>query len=291
MNTGQSVTHELAVFLRTRRERLSPGAAGLPERSGARRTPGLRREEVAQLAGVSIDYVVRLEQGRGLNPSPEVLEALASALRLTADERLYLFDLARQRPTEYRSAQLISEVTDAEFRLVRDLSPLPAMLVDYRFDVLAWNPEMAALMPVVATVAPEQRNTIELCLLNPDLREFYLDRELLIREGIADLRAAWAAHPDDNRLTHLISQWCARSTEFRALWELRDVRVNGRGSKRMMHPEVGPLSIDYEVLLPMAAPHQRLVIYRASDSVSQSALNALRVGERPSSPALANSAV
>ena len=138
------VTQELAAFLRTRRERLDPRDFGLPARRQARRTPGLRREEVAELAGVSTDYIVRLEQARGLRPSAEVVEALARALRLTPDERAYLFGLARQRP---RSADKLATTAEPLLaRLVADLSPLPAMLMNHRYDILAWNSEMARLL-------------------------------------------------------------------------------------------------------------------------------------------------
>jgi transcriptional regulator with XRE-family HTH domain len=272
--TRTDAAGELAAFLRTRRERLTPADAGLPTHGRARRTPGLRREEVAELAGVSVDYVVRLEQGRGLNPSVEVLEALARALRLSEDERAYLFNLSRQRPGDRLPSA--SERADAgAARLVHDLSPLPAMLVDHRFDILAWNAEMVALMVDFGALPPEQRNSIGMCLLHPAMRDFYLDRELIIREGIADLRAAWAAHPDDARLGAMINEWSVRSPEFARLWEQRDVRVNGRGCKRLRHPEVGPLSINYEVLTPLADAHQRLVIYRAADPASQAALDRL----------------
>jgi transcriptional regulator with XRE-family HTH domain len=265
------VSRELAAFLRTRRERLSPEQAQLPSgRARARRTPGLRREEVAQLASVSVDYVVRLEQGRGLNPSPEVLESLARALRLTPDERAYLFELSgRARP----EAPVESGETSPLARLVTDLSPLPAMLVDHCFDILAWNPEMAGLIGDFGAIPAERRNTIDLCLLSSELDGFYVDREQLIREGIADLRAAWVGNPEDTRLAARIERWRGRSPEFDQLWEQRDVRVNGRGCKRLRHPEVGPLSVDYEVLLPLADVRHRLIVYRASDPASQQALD------------------
>ena len=280
MSANANVTQELAIFLRTRRERLDPAELRLPLRGRQRRTPGLRREEVAQLAGVSVDYVVRLEQARGLHPSPEVLEALARALRLSEDERLYLFDLARQRPPASVPQNGATDVTDAAdsaiARLVRALSPLPAMVCNHRFDILAWNPEMVGLMVDFGELPPFQRNTIELCLFNPVLNDdFYLDRELVIREGIADLRAAWASHPDDTRLGELISEWCTRSEEFAQLWERRDVRVNGRGRKRLLHSKVGPVTVDFEVLTPHADPGERLIIYRAADDSSQAALDTI----------------
>ncbi len=126
------------------RERLDPQDFGLPSRRQARRTPGLRREEVAELAGVSIDYIVRLEQARGLRPSGDVVEALARALRLAPDERAYLFDLAQQRPRN--ADKLATTAAPPLARLVTDLSPLPSMLMNHRYDILAWNSEMASLL-------------------------------------------------------------------------------------------------------------------------------------------------
>src|SRR3954468_22965332 len=137
-------TQELAAFLRTRRERLDPRDVGLPSRRQSRRTPGLRREEVAELAGVSIDYIVRLEQARGLRPSADVVEALARALRLAPDERAYLFDLTRQRPPD--AGTPVTAAAPPLAGLVADLSPLPAMLMNHRYDILAWNAEMTGLL-------------------------------------------------------------------------------------------------------------------------------------------------
>ncbi|RSM74942.1 transcriptional regulator [Amycolatopsis sp. WAC 01375] len=265
-------TQELAAFLRTRRERLDPDAFGLPSRRRSRRTPGLRREEVAELAGVSIDYIVRLEQARGLRPSADVVEALASALRLAPDERAYLFDLARQRPRN--DGKLATTAAPPLARLVADLSPLPAMLMNHRYDILAWNDEMARLLVDFDTLPPSQRNSMWLCLKHPEIREFYADRERLVREGIAHLRAAWAAHPDDQALTELIAEFTA-DEEFARLWAERDVKVNGRGRKVMRHPEAGELELHYEVLTPLQDSDQLLVIYRALAEESRSALDRL----------------
>ncbi|MFQ6396746.1 helix-turn-helix domain-containing protein [Nocardia sp. KC 131] len=267
-----NTTQELAAFLRARRERLTPGDLGLPQRKQARRTPGLRREEVAELAGVSIDYIVRLEQGRGLRPSADVLEALSRALRLDTDERTYLFDLAKQRQPDTGKPSTVPAA--ALVMLVEDLSPLPAMLVNHRYDILAWNREMARLILDFDTLPPGQRNSMWLCLMHPDMREFYADRERIIREGIADLRAARAAHPDDQALADLIAEF-TRSEEFARAWDRHDVRVNGRGSKPLRHPVVGPLVVNYEVLMPIQDPDQRIIIYRAADADSQTALDRL----------------
>ncbi|WP_236792798.1 helix-turn-helix domain-containing protein [Amycolatopsis sp. GM8] len=274
MITGTvDVTQELAAFLRTRRERLDPRDFGLPSRRQARRTPGLRREEVAELAGVSVDYVVRLEQARGLRPSAEVLEALARALRLAPDERAYLFGLARQRPPD--ADKLATTAAPALARLVADLSPLPVMLMNHRYDILAWNSEMARLLLDFGTLPPGQRNAMWLCLVHPEIREFYVDRERVVREGIAHLRAAWAAHPEDQALTDLIAECAAGDEEFARLWAARDVKVNGRGRKVLRHPAAGVLAVQFETLTPLQDPDQLLVIYRAADEESQAALDAL----------------
>ncbi|MEJ8654438.1 helix-turn-helix transcriptional regulator [Streptomyces sp. MS1.AVA.3] len=274
MTRTVDTTQELAAFLRTRRERLDPHDFGLPSRRRARRTPGLRREEVAELAGVSTDYIVRLEQGRGLRPSANVVEALARALRLAPDERAYLFNLTQQRP---RSADKPATVAAPPLAgLVADLSPLPAMLMNHRYDILSWNGEMARLLLDFDTLPPSQRNAMWLCLLHPEMREVYVDRERVVREGIAHLRAAWAAHPEDQALTDLIAECTTRDEEFARWWAERDIQVNGRGRKVMRHPDVGVLAVDFEVLMPLQDPDQRLVIYRAADEESQTALDRLR---------------
>jgi transcriptional regulator with XRE-family HTH domain len=266
-------TRELAAFLRTRRERSDPRDFGLPPRRQTRRTPGLRREEVAELAGISVDYIVRLEQARGLRPSADVVEALAQALRLPPDERAYLFDLTRQRPRN--ADKLVTTATPLLAQLVTDLSPLPAMLLNHRYDILAWNTEMAKLLVDLDSLPPSQRNSMWLCLMHPQVREFYLDRERVVREGIAHLRAAWAAHPDDRTLSGLIAEFAAGNEDFARLWAERDVKVNGRGRKVMRHPEAGVIAVQFETLRPLQDPDQLLVIYRAADEGSQSALDRL----------------
>lgn len=273
MTRTVDTTQELAAFLRTRRERLDPHDFALPARRRSRRTPGLRREEVAELAGVSIDYIVRLEQARGLRPSAAVVEALAGALRLAPDERAYLFDLTRQRP---RGADRPATTAAPPLaRLVADLSPLPAMLMNHRFDILAWNGAMAKLLLDFGTLPPRQRNSMWLCLMHPQIREFYVDRERVVREGIAHLRAAWAAHPEDRALTGLITEFITGDEEFARLWSERDVRVNGRGSKALRHPDVGALAVHFEVLMPLQDTDQRLMICRAADEESRTALDRL----------------
>jgi transcriptional regulator with XRE-family HTH domain len=266
-------TQELAAFLRSRRERLDPRELGLPSRRQARRTPGLRREEVAELAGVSTDYIVRLEQGRGLRPSADVVEALARALRLAPVERAYLFNLAQQRPRN--ADEPATTAAPALARLVADLSPLPAMLMNHRYDILAWNHEMTRLLLDFDSLPPSRRNAMWLCLMHPEIRDFYVDRERVVREGIAHLRTAWAAHPEDRALTDLIAEFITRDGEFARLWAERDIKVNGRGHKVMRHPDVGEIAVRFEVLAPLQDPDQRMVIFRAADDESRSALDRL----------------
>ena len=264
---------ELGAFLRTRRERLDPHDFGLPERRQSRRTPGLRREEVAELAGVSIDYVVRLEQGRGLHPSVNVVEALARALRLAPDERTYFFDLARARSRPAGESATAAAAPLA--RLVADLSPLPAMLINHRFDILAWNSEMARLQLDFDTrLPPSRHNSAWLCLMRPEMRDYYLDRDRVVREGVAHVRAAWAAHPQDRALADLIAEF-STDEDFARVWAEGDVKSNGRGSKTMRHPEVGTFSVHFETLAPLGDQDQHLVIGRPADDASRRALDRL----------------
>ncbi|MBP2479466.1 transcriptional regulator with XRE-family HTH domain [Crossiella equi] len=266
-------TEELAAFLRTRRERLDPDTLGLPSRRRTRRTPGLRREEVAELAGISTDYVVRLEQARGPRPSAEVVEALSQALRLPPDERAYLYDLTRQRPQD--TARQPTAAAPPLAGLVEDLSPLPAMVMNHRFDILAWNREMSKLLLDFDTLPRPRRNAMWLCLTYLKSHDFYTDPDRILREGIAHLRTAWAAHPEDQALADLIAGFRATDEDFARLWSERAVKVNGRGHKRMRHPGIGTVSVQFETLAPQQDPDQLLVVYRPADEESRAALRQL----------------
>jgi transcriptional regulator with XRE-family HTH domain len=264
---------ELAVFLRTRRERLVPAAMGLPARPG-RRTPGLRREDVAELAGLSVDYLVRLEQGRGARPSPEVLDALSRTLRLSDDERAHLFDLAGRRPSARRSPA-DERAPIALDLVVQALSPAPAMLLNHRFDVVAWNPECAGLLIDFDRLRPEERNIPRLGFLHPAFRDFFQERELVMREWTAYLRAVVAARPEDRELADLVRELSASSDEFVGLWELAEVK-HYRGSRRaFLHPRVGPLTVNTKVLIPAEREDHRMIVHFAADAASQTALDAI----------------
>lgn len=252
---------ELADFLRRCRTRLTPADVGLPH-GARRRTPGLRREEVAQLAGMSTDHYTRLEQARGSRPSRQMLAALARALRLTGDERDHLFHLAGEEPPRDRSAT--GHVRPGLLIILDRLTDTPAQVVSDSGDVLAQN-AMAKALTGDASARPEaERNIIWRYFTDPATRELFPpeDRERVARAGVAQLRATLGSRPDDARLVRLVSRLRTRSEEFAALWAAHDVAVRRTDVKRFIHPVVGTLELDCEVLL--SPEHdQQLVIYTA----------------------------
>lgn len=267
---------ELADFLRRRRARLTPAAVGLPH-GARRRTPGLRREEVARLAGMSTDHYTRLEQARGSQPSRQMLAAVARALRLTRDERDHLFHLAGEEPPRDRPA---TEHVRPGLLLVLDrLTDTPAQVVSDRGDVLAQN-ALAKALTGDASARPEaERNIVWRYFTDPAAREIFPaeDRDRGARAAVADLRATLAGRPDDTRLAGLVRGLRARSEEFAALWDAHDVAVRRSGVKSFLHPVVGLLELECEVLLN-PEHDQRLVVYTARPgSESYERLELLRV--------------
>ena len=254
---------KLAQFLRARRSHLGPAEIGLSS-EGVRRTPGLRREEVAQLAAMSVDYYRRLEQRRGPRPSRQVLAALARALRLDDDERDHMYLLAGEMPPVEAMA---GEVSPGLLRLLDRLQETPALVVDATGDALAWNPMHAALMGDLSRYSEEERNIFWLYFTAPDVQERFPegDRPALAARHVANLRAASARFPDDNGLADLVDRLRTESGGFATLWEDHDV-VDARrssGVKRVRHPDVGLLELDCDVLIG-AADGNRLVIYTAA---------------------------
>ncbi|WP_298330236.1 helix-turn-helix transcriptional regulator [Haloactinopolyspora sp.] len=275
-----NVTRELARFLRTRRERLDPAALGLtPRHDPRRRTPGMRREEVAERANVSVDYVVRLEQGRSLRPSPSILDALSRALLMSPDERRYLFDLAEQRPPDMPRPTSVP-LPPALGSLIDSFAPAPTMVLDHRSDILAWNPEMAELLTDFSALPAHRRNAVWLCLMHPDITARYLDLDRVRRDGVAHLRAAWAAHPQDDRLRTLIGELVDADEEFAELWENHDVRVNGHAEKAMHHPRIGIITARFDLLAPVQQPEYRVLVAHGADEASRSAMERLASPER-----------
>jgi transcriptional regulator with XRE-family HTH domain len=267
---------ELGAALRTWRERLRPADAGLPA-GVRRRTPGLRREEVAALAGVSVDYLTRLEQGRGPHPSDAVLAALARALRVTDAERDHLFHLAGGSPP--RPGRIRSTVRPSVVRLMDRVTDLPAILLDAKTDVLAWNPMAAALLGDMSALSPAQRNIARRAFTGTGHRMGGdpAERERLNRALVSDLRRSAARYPDDPGLTALVRELRAASPDFARLWDLRALDERHGDRKRLDHPQLGALDLDCDAL-HLQADDQVLLVYSAAPGTPEAqALDLLRV--------------
>ncbi|MEU5079414.1 MULTISPECIES: helix-turn-helix transcriptional regulator [Streptomyces] len=250
---------ELSQFLRSRRARLTPADVGLTT-YGPRRVPGLRREELAQLAGVSVEYYVRLEQGRNPHVSDGVLDAVGRALRLDADERAYLRGLARPDRARPDAAPAAEAVRPALRRLV-DAQPGPAYVCGHLTQVLAWNPLAAAVFGDFGDLPPERRTFAHLVFLDERYRALLGDSLPAKAEAtVAFLRMGVGRYPDDPALASLIGTLAMKSEEFAALWARQDVRDKGPGRHTLRHPLVGALALDFEVL-HTSEPGQVLVSY------------------------------
>jgi transcriptional regulator with XRE-family HTH domain len=264
---------DLAAFLRARRARLTPRDAGLPE-TGRRRTPGLRRQEVAQLAGMSVDYYIRLEQGRGPRPSRQVLSALARALLLNGDEREYLFLTAGESPPQ--PARPGREITPGIRHLLDGMPATPAYVVDAAYNILAWN-QLA--VPFIGNHAGREtdRNMIRWMFGRPSTDAIWTDADSLrfTRSTVADLRASYARYPGDQEIESLVGEMLALSPLFAEMWSAYDVEVRGPMLKRIGHPRLGLLEFECQVL-HIAETGQRIIVYCAAPgSATESAFIAL----------------
>jgi transcriptional regulator with XRE-family HTH domain len=262
---------QLAEFLKDRRARVQPEEAGLP--AGARRrTPGLRREEVARLAGISVDYYARMEQGRGPRPSRQVLTALGRALRLFEDERGYLFQLAGEQPGPPVGP---SQVVSTGIRhLLERLEDTPAFVIDVKYDLLAWNRMAVRLMGA----PPPEPNMIwnAFCGPWPIAADSPAEARAFADESVADLRAASVRYPDDEGIRSLIARLHAASPEFTRRWNLHRVCVRRHTTKVLTHPEFGELILECQ-LLHADEGGQRVVFYTAAPgSRTADILNSLR---------------
>ncbi|WP_433181899.1 helix-turn-helix transcriptional regulator [Actinoallomurus sp. CA-150999] len=251
---------ELTEFLRTRRARLQPEDVGLRPYSGRRRVPGLRREELAQLAGVSVDYYVRLEQGRTNNVSEEVLQAVAQALRLDEDERAYLRNLTKPTRSRRRPPR-IERVRPGVRRLLDMAEGVPAYLLGRRADVLAWNRMAAAVFTDFGALEPARRNWGRMIFFNEDVQALFDDWTIKARETVAFLRLRAGEYPDDPELAALVGELSVKSEDFRRWWADHNVKDKSNGRKVMHHPLVGELVMDYESLRLPDDPDQVLVTY------------------------------
>jgi transcriptional regulator with XRE-family HTH domain len=252
---------ELAAFLRGRRARLRPGDVGLPG-GGRRRTPGLRRQEVAELAGMSVDYYIRLEQGRGPHPSEQILAALSRALMLSRDERDYLFRMAGVSPPP--AASPARKLDPATRDLLDSLADTPAYVLDAKYDVLAWNQLAVPFIGDMSAVPEADRNVLRWMFRQPGDDPRWSDEDTLAfaRSSVADLRAAYAGYPGDRSIAELVTELLGSSPQFAAMWAEQEVAVRRPLRKQVVHPEAGLLEFDCHVL-HIPDTDQRLVIYSA----------------------------
>ncbi|MGW4362476.1 helix-turn-helix domain-containing protein [Streptomyces californicus] len=255
---------ELSEFLRTRRAKLQPQDVGLPEFGRHRRVPGLRREELAQLAGVSVAYYTRLEQGNGRNVSAEVLDAIARALRLTDAEHAHLTHLARPaRHKKKRRPARAQRVRTGLLYLLESMEGVPAYVTGARSDILAWNPMAAAVFGDWGALPPGERNWARLVFLSPAYRDLFVNWDSKASDMVSYLRLYAGCHPDDPELSALVGELSVKNEEFRRLWATHNVKEKGHGTKLVRHPLAGDLTLSYETLNLPDDEEQHLVTYHA----------------------------
>ncbi|MEV4112736.1 helix-turn-helix transcriptional regulator [Nonomuraea sp. NPDC049695] len=284
---------ELSEFLRRCRARVSPESAGLPERGAYRRVPGLRREEVAQLAGVSTDYYTRLEQGRPISPSPGVLEAIAAALRLDDAERAHLTDLIRPHTGRARRGRpVVQRVRPGLHRFLDSFTDQAAFILGRRGDILATNHLCRVLMADFDAMPYRERNLTRWILLDPAARALYVDWKQIASEMTAILRLDAGRHPDDTRTAELVGELSMKSEHFRRWWADHKVLDRTFGHKRFRHPVVGPLTIDYQAFTLPGEDDQTLFLYLpAQEQASQDAWGLLASWAADPAPADPSQAV
>jgi transcriptional regulator with XRE-family HTH domain len=277
---------ELAAFLHSRRDRLRPSDVGLPG-GGRRRTPGLRRQEVAELAGISVDYYIRIEQARGPHPSRQVLTALARALMLTNDERDYLFRIAGEAVPE--TAGPVRELSPGIRNLLDSLRDTPAYVVDAKYDILAWNTLATHFIGDLSGVPETDRNMIRwVCRLPPTALP-WTDPETVrfTRTTVADLRASYARYPGDRGIQALVTELLGTSPQFARMWQEHEVAQRRPVIKRIAHPAAGPLEFECQKL-HIPSTGQWLIVYCAAPgSATEAAFRRLAQLDGPPVPRVA----
>lgn len=252
---------ELGEFLKAKRAGIAPEDVGLPPVGNPRRVKGLRREEVALLAAVSVDHYTRLEQGRVAAASENLLAGIAHALRLTDEEHEYLRMLVQARPV--RRPRASAPEIGAALRDLLDALPTPAMVLGPRTDILAWNSGMAALFLDFGEIPPEQRALARMVFLEPRVRGLFVHWEQVAMEAVERLRMVAARTPGDPRLAQLVGELSVHDADFRRWWAGHGVRTLSGGRKQLRHPVAGDLELDWQVLQVLTAPDQSLVTYTA----------------------------
>jgi transcriptional regulator with XRE-family HTH domain len=280
------VNRELADFLRRARGSVDPSRAKLPADDRVRRVPGLRREEVAFLAGVSTDYYTRLEQGRRISPSAQVLDAIARALGLDQTARTHLGHLVDSSTVPSRPAPSgVQRVRPGLRQLLDALDSNPALVLGRRTDVLAANDLARALLTDFERLRPRERNYARWVFLTAEARNLFLDWDTQARAVVENLRLDFGNYPQDRAARELVDDLTRQSPEFSHWWSEHRVSARTFGSKQFRHPIVGDLSLDYETLTLPGDPDQTLFVYTAEPaSAAREALDLLSSWSRPSAP-------
>jgi transcriptional regulator with XRE-family HTH domain len=250
MPSRSSTESPLGVFLKARRDSLAPEQAGVPQGIGMRRTPGLRREELAMLAGISNDYYIRLERGKERRPSPAVVEALARALQLDEAERNHLRELAHQvdRVDLADNVAARSEVPTGVVRMLEALRPLPAFVTNRIGNYLAWNPSGLRLLAGLSDWPQAERNAARYGFLHPAARDLYVDWEAQVSGLVSSLRRLASTEPNAVDVAALAAELRRASPDFHRLWDRYDVNLYVTGSQTLNHPQAGELTVEYQVL-------------------------------------------
>ena len=275
---GVDARNEISEFLTSRRARITPEQAGLRTFGGTRRVPGLRREEVALLAGVSVDYYTRLERGNAGGVSESVLEALARALQLDEAERAHLFDLARATQTVSRTRRRSApkQVRPGVQRMLDAMTGAPAFVRNGRMDILAANRLGFALYSEMFADPRRPANTARFVFLDPRAPAFYVDWEQVSTDSVAILRSEAGRNPYDRDLSDLVGELSTQSELFRTRWAAHNVRYHDTGTKRFHHPVVGELTLSYETMQLVGDPGLTMFAYTAeAGTTSEEALNLL----------------
>jgi len=279
MGMPVEIDNPLGIYLRDRRTRLDPAAFGFAV--GRRRTPGLRREEVAQRSNISATWYTWLEQGRGGAPSADVLNRIAAALMLTDIEREHVFLLGLGRPPEvrYRAAE---DVTPRLQRLLDAFEVSPALIKTATWEVVAWNRAAAAVLTDYGALPPGQRNILRLIFCDPRVRAAQYDWESVARFVVGAFRADAARAGAVSEVGQLVDELCRLSPEFEALWRDNDVHAYGEGAKRLRHPILGPIELEYSAFAVDGRPDLGMIVY---NPVTRSAADRIRslVTSRPAS--------
>ena len=261
---------QLAEFLRRCRARLEPADVGLPD-SKRRRTPGLRREDVAALAGVSVTWYTWLEQGRDIRASADVLEKISTTLRMTLDEREYLFALVQHRPAPL--AEDDGEAVLPELARMIDALHVPALVITWRWDIVAWNQHATHVFRDYGALDDRDRNLLRLLLLNPQFRENAEEYETVVSRVLGRYRVDYGQTPDDERMNELIAELSESCPLFDKLWlQANEVSSRTLGVNTTVHPQLGRLTFEHSSYVPEGSPKLRLMIFVPHDDITRQRL-------------------